>query len=86
MNETPVDTSNQKLKTTVIVVSVIAVLAIAFALYANGKKSSLEARLDSLTKQRDSLSLIVAEQTKLLESEGSQFQEDLLKIDSLQSK
>ena len=84
--ETPESQANRRLKTVIVVLSLVTVLAIAAALYLYGQKKILENDLNTATMQRDSLNKVVIEQTNLLEAEGNQFQQDLLKIDSLQNQ
>ena len=88
MNEsfqTP-ENANQRLKTMVVIVSIVAAIVIGIALYLYGQNQELESKLNAVTVQRDSLSKVISVQTRLLEAEGNQFQEDLLKIDSLQNQ
>jgi hypothetical protein len=73
------------LRTALFVAVIIALAAGIFAIISSNRATALESQLDAARQEKDSLLNVIAEQGKLLEAEGDQFQNDLLKIDSLEN-
>jgi|GEM_PF-5713230 len=74
------------LQIAMVIVTAIAVAALAYGVSMSNKATSLQRQLKAATQANDSLSKVIQKQDELLEAEGAQFQNDLLTIDSLQNR